>query len=72
MNDGFNIIWAKSGGRPYNAFFFTRREVVEFLLKNLNNMDLISINDVNINKEQLLKDNLKLTRYLKLQKIYEI
>lgn len=72
VNDGFNLVYAKSGGRPKNIFLEKRRGVVEFLLENLNDIDFISINDINIDKNKLVNDNLLLCRYLKLKKIYEI
>lgn len=72
MNGGFNIVYAKSGGRPKNCFFEKRREVTEFLMNNLNNIDLIVINDLIIDKNQLINNSLLLIRYLKLMMIDEI
>jgi hypothetical protein len=72
MSQGFNVVYAKSGGRPSNKFFENRREVVIFLMKELNNIDFICVNDVPIDKSLLVKNNIKLSRYLKLKKIYEI
>lgn len=69
MNDGFNLVYAKSGGRPKNIFLETRREVVNFFIINLNDIDFISINDKIIDKDKLVNDSLLLSRYLKLSKI---
>jgi hypothetical protein len=71
MSEGFNIIYAKKGGRPKNTFLESRRDVVEFFLENLNDIDMLSVNDVIIDTEQLIKGNVKLMRYLKLRKIIE-
>ena len=51
---------------------FIGLDVTEFIMYNLNDMDLIVINDVIIDKNRLVNENLKLSRYLKLKKIYEI
>jgi hypothetical protein len=72
VNDGFNLIYAKSGGSPKNKFFESRILLVEFLMINLNNIDFLSLNDVIIDKNKLINDNLKMSRYLKLMRIYEI
>lgn len=72
MNDGFNVVYAKRMSTPKNIFFDTRLEVVTFLLENLNDIELISINDVQLDKNKLVNDNKKLSRYLKLSKLYEI
>ena len=71
-NKGFRVVYAKSGGRPNNCFFDTRNEVIEFIMNNFNYIDLIVINDVIIDKNKLVNDNLKISRYLKLKRIYEI
>lgn len=70
--NGFNVVYAKSGRGPKNIFFEKRIEVTEFLLTNLNEIDFISINEVIIDKNTLVKNNIKLSRYLKLKKIYEV
>jgi len=67
-NDGFRLVYAKSGGRPKNIFFESRIEVTEFLINNLNEIDFICINDVIIDKNKLVNENLKLSRFLKLDK----
>jgi len=72
MSEGFNIVYAKSGGRPCNKFFESRRDVVKFLMNELNNIDFICVNDVTIDKDLMVKNNIKLSRYLKLKKIYGI
>lgn len=69
MEGGYNIVFAKKGGRPNSKFLETRREVVEFLLEELNDIDLIVINDVVLNKDELVKNNIKLSRYLKLKRL---
>jgi hypothetical protein len=69
MNEGYNIIYAKKMGRPKNIYFNTRIEVVEFFLENLNDIDLLSINDVIIDTKKLVNDNIHISRYLKLKKI---
>lgn len=70
--DGYNIIYAKIGGISKFKYFKERKEVIEFLMNELNNIDFMSINDVIINRNELVNNNLKLSRYLKLSKIYEI
>jgi len=72
MDSGYNITYAKIGGTPKSKFVETRRDVVIFLIEELNNIDLIAINDVVINKTDLVKNNIKLSRYLKLKRMYEI
>ena len=72
MNDGFNVVYAKSGGRPKNSFFENRKEVTEFFMNNLNDIDLIVINDMTINKNELINNSLLLSRYLKIKKVDEI
>lgn len=71
-NDGYNIVYAKIGGVSKFKYFKERRKVVEFLMDELNNIDFMSINDVIINRNELVNSNLKLSRYLKLIKINEI
>lgn len=72
INDGFNLIYAKTGGIPKNEFFLNRRELVIFLIDNLDKIDFMSINDVIINKDKLINDNKILSRYLKIKKINDI
>lgn len=72
MNEGFNIVYAKKGGIPKNIFLEERFELTKFLLYNLNDIDFISINDVIVDKKKIAESNIKLLRYLKLSKIYEI
>jgi len=69
MNEGFNLVYAKRMSRPKNAYFETRLKVIEFFLENLNDIDFLSINDVNINIDKLVNDNIHIARYLKLKKI---
>lgn len=68
-NDGYNLIYAKRMGSPKNMHLNTRMEVIEFFIENLNNIDFLSINDVIINKNQLINESKGLSRYLKLKKI---
>ena len=72
INDGFNIMYAKNCGTPKNVFFKDRRGFVEFILENINDIDFITINDKQINKEKLINDNTLLNRYLKLKRIEDI
>lgn len=72
LNEGYNLIYAKLGSSPKNKFFDTRILLIEFLMSNLNNIDFISLNDVIIDKNKLINDNLKMSRYLKLMRIYEV
>jgi hypothetical protein len=71
-NEGFNLVYVKSGNSPKNKYFHTRKEIIRFILLYLDNMDLIFINDMVLNKEELVNNNLKLARYLKLKKIKDI
>lgn len=66
---GYRIVYAKNCGRPKNIFLETKFDVIEFFLENLNEIDMMSINDVYINRQKLVNDNKKLSRYLKLRKI---
>ena len=68
----YNIIYAKNGGRPYNIEIENKKEVINFFLQNLNDIDLLIINGVIIDRTKLIKENLLLMRYLKIKKIYEI
>lgn len=72
INDGFNLVYAKSGKTPKNIFLEKRKDVVKFFIDNFNDIDFISINDVIIDKNKLVNNNLLLSRYLKLKRIYEI
>lgn len=72
INDGFNLVYTKTGKSPRNIFLLTRREVIEFFIENLNDIDFISINDIIIDKNKLVNNNLLLSRYLKLSRVYEI
>lgn len=70
--DGFHLVYAKKCGSPKNKFFEKRIDVIEFFSHNLNNIDFLSINDVIIDINRLVENNKKLSRYLKLIKIYEV
>jgi hypothetical protein len=72
MREGFNLIYAKKQGVPKNIFFEKRREVVEFLIDNIENIDLLIINEVIIDRIKLINDNKILSRYLKIRKINNI
>ena len=65
---GFNVIYTKKMGIPKSIYFKDRISVTDFLLEELNNIDLLSINDVIIDKEKLVNNNKKLSRYIKLTK----
>lgn len=69
INDGFNLIYAKTGNSPKNEFFSNRRELVIFLVNNLDKIDFMSLNDIIIDKNKLINDNKILSRYLKIKKI---
>lgn len=71
-DDGFNLVYAKNGGIPKNIYFEDRIKVTEFFINNLNDIDFLCINDKNINKDEMINNNKKLSRYLKLMKIYEV
>jgi hypothetical protein len=70
--DGFHIVYAKSGSIPKYTFYKNRIDVVEFMINNLNSIDLLSINNVVIDQKKLVNENKKLSRYLKLSKSYEL
>ena len=70
--DGFHLVYAKKCGSPKNRFFEKRIDLVEFFIYNLNDMDLISINDINIDRDKLVNNSKILSRYLKLMRLYEI
>ena len=72
INDGFNIVYAKSGNSPRNYYCDNRRDVIKFFISELNNIDLLIINDMVIDKNKLIADNLNLSRYLKMKKINNI
>lgn len=72
MSEGFNVIYARKGQSPRNKFFINKTETIKFIFIEFDNIDFLSINDVLIDKEELLNKNIKFTRYLKLKKIYEI
>lgn len=72
MEKGYNMIYAKSGGRPFNIYFDYRIDVINFFLENLNNIDFLCINDVIIDKNKLIENSISLARYLKLKKINDI
>lgn len=67
--DGFNLVYAKKMGTPKSVYFDNKISVTEFLMEELNNIDILIINDVFIDKEKLVNDNLKLSRYIKLNKL---
>jgi len=65
MNDGFNIVYAKIGDSPKNIFLEKKEEVIKFFIQKLNDIDFISINDVNIDKNKLINDNALLKNLFK-------
>jgi len=72
LEKGFRLIYAKKGGIPKNKYFEEKIDVIKFFFDELNNIDFLSINDVIIDKNKLVKENLVMSRYLKLKKLYEI
>lgn len=56
--EGFNLIYAKKGGIPKNCHFDNKKDVIDFLIENINSIDFISINDVIIDRELLIKNNI--------------
>ena len=72
LNEGYNLIYANLGSSPKSRFFESRIMLVEFLMYNLNDIDFMSLNDVIIDKNKLINDNLKMSRYLKLMRKYEV
>ena len=51
----FNLTYAKKNGRPKYSEFETKIEVIEFLLENIENMDLLTINNMFIDIKLLIK-----------------
>lgn len=70
--DDYNLVYAKNMGIPKRTKLKTKKEVIKFLLNNIVDIDFISINDVTIDKERLIKENKIFNRYLKLLKINKI
>lgn len=71
-DDGYNMVYAKKGKSPKRFFCETRKDVIEFLIRELNNIDFLSINDVVIDSNKLVNSNIKLSRLLKLMKADEL
>jgi hypothetical protein len=72
MSEGFNVVYAKKGSRPYNKFFENKKDTIKFIFTEFDNIDFLSINEVMIDKVELFNKNIKFARYLKLKRIYEI
>lgn len=72
INEGFNIVYAKKYNRPQNIYCKDRHDVIKFFIDNLNDIDLIVINDIIIDKNKLVNNNKILSRYLKLKIIYNL
>jgi len=66
---GYNLIYAKKGGIPKNIFFKTKEEFNDYLIEHLCDMDLISLNDIFVDKNKLIENNKNLLRYLKIKNI---
>lgn len=64
INDGFNITFAKRCGRPQYIFFKDRKEVVNWFMNNLNNVDFVAINDKQIDTNRIINENILLKNYL--------
>ena len=71
-NEGFNLVYAKKCGSVQRLFCKNRKDVTEFFIKKLNDIDFLSINDVTIDINKLVENNKVLSRYLKLKRIYEL
>lgn len=72
INDGFNIVYAEKCGRPKAIFLNNRQEVINFFMENLTNIELLTINDIIIDKNKLVNDNKLLGRYLKLKRFEKL
>jgi len=70
--EGFNLIYAKECGSPKSVYLKNKVEVIEFFINNEECIDFLSINDVIIDKNKLSNDKVRLIRFLKINKIYEI
>ena len=69
--EGFYVMYVKSGCGPKHIYFEKKKDATIFIMKNLNNIDLITINGTQIDKNKLVDENLKLNRYLKLKRIQD-
>ena len=65
--EGFYLMYVKSGFSPKHIYFENRIDVTSFLMKNLNNIDLLTINGTQVDKNKLVNDNKILARFLKLK-----
>jgi hypothetical protein len=63
---GFSMTYCKIGSSPKSIFLRDRNDVLNFLFKEIKNIDYIGINDRVVNKNRLINNNLVLSRYLKL------
>jgi hypothetical protein len=70
--DDFNIVYAKKMGLPKRVVFDNKKNVIEFLLYNIDDIDFLSINEVIIDKNKLIYENKLFLRYLKLIKLNEL
>ena len=70
MTDSFNLIYAKNCNIPKNILLNSKCEMIDFIINHIDDIDFISLNDVIIDKYELININQKLMRYLKLKKIY--
>lgn len=52
----FNLTYAKKCGSPKFVEFETKNEVIEFLIENLEDIDLLTINDSIIDIKLLIKN----------------
>lgn len=69
MEEGFNLIYVKKGSIPKSIFFNDKKEVIAFLVEELDNIDYITINDRQLNINEFLNGSKKLSRIIKLNKI---
>jgi hypothetical protein len=69
--DDYNIVYAKRLGSPSRIKLDNKKEVIDFIIDNKNNIDFLSINEATINIDAFLKQK-SIERYLKLSVINEI
>lgn len=72
IDKGFNVVYAKSGGRPKSTHIEDKNGLIKFLVNKLDEIDFVSINDKQLNINEFLKGSLKLSRLVKLKNLYDI
>ena len=63
FDEGYNIVYAKKRSSPKRILCKSRKDVINFFINELNNIDFLSINDVIIDLNKLVNNNIKLSRY---------